>query len=92
MREGFQEYLGVCGNMVFFSFRFYVAGRRRRVIEELSLLEKLEAKKPLTPEELRALHYLVSSLKVSKERWNYVIIFTCSLAAIAWDLYLRWIQ
>lgn len=76
--------------MVFFSFRFYVAGRRRRVIEELDLLEKLEAHRQLSPQDLAALHYLVSSLKVSKERWNYIIIFTCSLAAIAWDLWLRW--
>jgi len=82
-------YVGVCGNMLFFLFRSYITSRRRRAIERLRLLEKLEAKAPLSEEDLKALHYLVSSIKVSKERWNYVVIFVCSLMAIFWDLWLR---
>ena len=82
-------YVGVCGNMVFFMFRSYVSRRRKRTIEELRLLEKLEEKRPLSEEDLQALRYLVASLKVSKERWNYTIIFIFSLAAILWDLWFR---
>ncbi len=82
-------YIGVCGNMLFFLFRFYVSQRRRRTIEELRLLEKLAQHESLSPKDLAALHYLVASLKVSKERWNYTVIFLCSLAAIFWDLWLR---
>ncbi len=82
-------YLGVCGNLVFFLFRSFIAARRRRTIEELRLLEKLEQKTTLSSTDLEALRYLVASLVVSKERWNYTVIFLCSLAAIAWDLWFR---
>ncbi len=82
-------YLGVCGNMVFFMFRAYISFRRRRVIEERRLLTKLQEPQSLSEEDLKALHYLVSSLKISKERWNYWVIFLCSFLAIAWDLWLR---
>ncbi|WP_022853646.1 hypothetical protein [Thermodesulfatator atlanticus] len=82
-------YLGVCGNMIFFMFRAYVTARRKKTIEELRLLEKLEKKEKLSDEDFEALRYLVSSIKVSKERWNYVVIFVFSLAAIFWDLWLR---
>ena len=82
-------YVGVCGNMLFFMFRSYITNRRRRTIERLRLLEKLESRTPLNEEDLSALRYLVASIKVSKERWHYLVIFVCSLAAIFWDLWLR---
>lgn len=82
-------YIGVCGNMLFFSFRSYITNRRRRIITELRLLEKLEAGTPLSREDLQALHYIVSSVYISKERWNYLVIFVCSLGAIAWDIWFR---
>lgn len=85
----FLWYLGVCGNTIFFMFRSYITGRRRRTIEELNLLEKLERREELSSTDIEALHYIVSSVKISKERWNYLIIFICSLAAIAWDLWHR---
>ena len=75
--------------MLFFMFRSYITNRRRRTIERLRLLEKLESRTPLNEEDLSALRYLVASIKVSKERWNYLVIFVCSLAAIFWDLWLR---
>ncbi len=81
-------YIGVCGNMAFFLFRSYITERRKRTIEELDLLQKLETK-TLSKEDYQALHYLVSSIKVSKEKWNYLIISLCSIAAIIWDLWTR---
>ena len=85
----FLWYVGVCGNSIFFMFRFYIAGRRRITIEKLNLLEKLERREELSPTDIQALHYIVSSVKISKERWNYLIILVCSLAAIVWDLWQR---
>ncbi len=82
-------YIGVGGNMIFFMFRSYVSARRRRTIEELDLLGKLERGAELSPTDLKALRYIVASVQVSKERWNYLVIFVCSLAAILWDLWLR---
>ena len=79
-------YIGVCGNMLFFLFRSYITHRRRRLIAGLGLLKKLQQKDKLCSEDYQALRYLVSSLYLSKERWNYLVISVCSLAAIAWDL------
>ncbi len=82
-------YIGVCGNMLFFSFRTYITHRRRRVIRELALLEKLKKRNELQESDWEALYYIVSSVYVSKERFNYLIIFIFSLAAIGWDLWYR---
>ncbi|OAG27394.1 hypothetical protein [Thermodesulfatator autotrophicus] len=82
-------YIGVLGNMLFFMFRAYVTGRRKRTIEELDLLNKLKHRRNLSDEDFEALQYLVTSIKVSKERWNYFIIFFFSMLAIIWDLWLR---
>jgi len=81
-------YVGVCGNMLFFLFRSYITHRRRRLIAELGLLKKLQQNDKLYSEDYQALRYLVSSLHSSKERWNYLVISVCSLAAIAWDLFI----
>lgn len=80
-------YVGICGNMLFFLFRSFITQRRRRLITDLGLLEKLQEQDRLSPEDYKALRYLVSSLHASKERWNYTVIFVCSVAAITWDLW-----
>ncbi len=80
-------YIGVCGNMVFFLFRSFITRRRRRLITGLDLVEKLRSRGRLHPEDYEALRYLVGSLDASKEQWNYLVIFLCSIAAIAWDLF-----
>ncbi len=80
-------YVGVCGNMLFFMFRAFITQRRRRLITDLRLRDKLREEHSLCPEDYEALRYLVDSLYASKERWNYVVIFIFSLMAIAWDLF-----
>ncbi|MBX6422104.1 hypothetical protein [Thermosulfurimonas sp. F29] len=85
-------YVGVCGNLVFFLFRAYITSRRRKTIEELHLLEKLGSRRPLSSTDLEALRYIVASVQVSKERWNYLIISLCSLVAILWDLWFRFLR
>ncbi len=81
-------YIGVCGNMIFFMFRSYITRKRRRLITNLNLLEKMEDHNSLCPEDYEAIRYLISSLYASKEQWNYAVIFIFSLAAIIWDLWL----
>jgi len=82
-------YIGVCGNMFFFMFRTFITLRRRNLITDLDLQNKLATKNRLTSEDYKALHYLVTSLYTSKERWNYLVIFLFSIMAIAWDLYIE---
>ena len=81
-------YIGVLGNMCFFLFRSFITYRRRHLILELELLKKLKSKAPLSDNDYNALNYLVSSLYISKERWNYFVIFFFSMLAICWDVWL----
>ena len=77
--------------MCFFLFRAAISYRRRRLITGLRLQEKLLQEDSLCPADYAALRYIVSSLEVSKERWNYAVIFLASFGAIAWDLWIHWI-
>ena len=83
-------YIGVLGNMCFFMFRSFITYRRRHLILELDLLNKLRSHAPLSENDYQAVHYLVSSLYISKERWNYFVIFFFSLLAICWDLWITY--
>jgi hypothetical protein len=80
-------YLGVVGNMLFFLFRAYITHRRKRLILELNLLQKLKVENGLCPQDYQAIGYVLSSLVASKEMWNYAIIFVFSVLAILWDLW-----
>lgn len=80
-------YIGVIGNMLFFLFRTFITWRRRRLILAMDIMDKLKKRKTLSEQDYVALEYLVSSLYVSKERWNYFVIFFFSMLAIAWDLW-----
>ncbi len=80
-------YLGVVGNMLFFLFRAYITHRRKRLILELNLLQKLQYGQCLCPQDYHAIRYVLSSLVTSKEMWNYAIIFVFSVLAILWDLW-----
>lgn len=79
-------YIAILGNMLFFLFRAYITKRRKRLISDLHLLDKLQDEKGLCQEDYRALRYLVVSLNASKEMWNYAVIFVLSVLAILWDI------
>ena len=81
-------YLGVIGYLFFFAHRYHIAKRRFGVIKDLNLLEKIESRDQLTEEDFEGLNYVMWSLSVSKERLNYLIIFTFSVIAIALSLML----
>lgn len=75
-------YLGVIGYMVFFAHRYRVSKRRLAVLDDLNLLEKIETGKQFNEKDLEGLRYIIWSLSVSKERINYLIIFTFSILSI----------
>jgi hypothetical protein len=78
-------YLGVLGNVIFFGYRFWISKKRRAVIMQNKLQEKL-ASGNLTKDDCARLSYIVSSLVKSKEVFNYVYIFIMSALAIIVDL------
>lgn len=78
-------YVGVIGYCAFFLYRYRITLKRRRTILGMELLPKLKAG-TLGDDDREAIRYILSSLTVSKEGLNYLIIFVLSVVAIAIDL------
>ena len=81
-------YVGVIGYLFFFAHRYHIAKRRFGVIRDLNLLEKIKTREQLTEKDFEGLNYVMWSLSVSKERLNYLVIFTFSVFAIVLSLML----
>ena len=79
-------YFGVLGNFVFFLHRYRITERRKKVVKEFQLIEKVRSGSSLSPDERDVLVYLLNSIKLSPENINYLVIFLFSLVAIAIDI------
>jgi hypothetical protein len=77
-------YIGTVGFIFYFAHRFDVSSKRARIIERYRLADRLQEISELTDQEKAAAAYVFSTLRSSKEKWNYIIIFVSSgLALIA---------
>jgi hypothetical protein len=81
-------YIGTIGYFLFFLYRYMIAKKRKKVIEEFQLIEKVKANACLTDKDREIVLYLLSSVKSSLEDINYAIIFLLSIIAIVVDLFL----
>lgn len=79
-------YIGVLGYVGFFLYRYEITKKRKRVIKEYRLIEKVQANACLSEEEREAVTYLLSSITKSMEDINYLLIFLLSLLAIFLDI------
>lgn len=79
-------YFAVVGNFFFFYYRFHISVKRKNVIRDNELLDKIARNEPLTDDDRNELTYLLSSIRKSPENINYIIISIFSLLAIASDL------
>lgn len=79
-------YIGISGYVLFFLYRYHITVKRKKAISDYQLLEKVKTKTDLSDEERDVLTYLLSSIKVSHEDWNYALIFMLSILAIASDI------
>lgn len=81
-------YVGVLGYIGFFTYRYAIARKRKNVIRDFRLIEKVRANACLLDEEREVVSYLLASLTRSHEDINYLVIFALSLVAIAVDIVL----
>lgn len=81
-------YFGVIGYMVFFMYRYGISLRRKRIIAQTDIVEKLKEGVALSVKDKEAALYLLKSIQKSREDWNYLAIFILSIVAIALDLLL----
>ncbi|MDZ7748665.1 MAG: hypothetical protein U5K43_07350 [Halofilum sp. (in: g-proteobacteria)] len=81
-------YAAVLLNAAFFSYRYWVSRRRVRAVLAGDLDGKLYRGEPLAGDERAQAAAILHSIRISPERWNYLVIFFLSAAAIAADLWL----
>ena len=81
-------YGAVILNAVFFSYRYWVSRRRVRAVVEADLDRKLYDGETLSGAEREQVAAILHSIRISPERFNYLVIFVLSAAAIAADLWL----
>jgi len=84
-------YCGVLGYILFFAFRFFISFRRRAVISENNLIEKLK-QSDLNENDKDEVIYIMSSIMKSREMINYIFIFSVSVISILIDLLLLWLK
>lgn len=75
-------YIGTVGFILYFAHRYQISEKRARLIAQYRLDEKVKTMPNLTDDERAAMHYLLSSLESSKEKWNYIFIFVTSGLAL----------
>ena len=81
-------YTAVVSSFVFFWLRYNISCRRYKAITVRELVDKVDKKVPLDEHDYKTLHYILSSLIISKERLNYLLIFIASFVSIAIAIYL----
>lgn len=81
-------YTGIIGYLAFFYYRYMVSRKRKGIIKDHDLIKKLESGNSLEETDKKAVIYILSSINVSLENYNYNIIFILSLIAIVVDLVL----
>lgn len=74
-------YLGTIGFVIYFAHRFSVTEKRAKVITDYQLIEKIDQPN-WSADDRTALRYVLSTLRSSKERWNYIMIFGSSAIAL----------
>jgi len=79
-------YVGTIGFIWYFAHRFRVERDREELIRRKKLGYKIYHKKKLSDEDRDALVYILKSLRSSKARWNYIVIFAFSIIALLYAI------
>ena len=81
-------YAAVLLNALFFAYRYWVSRRRVRAVIAADLDRRLYRGETLGAGEREQAAAILHSIRISPERWNYLVIFFLSAAAIVADLWL----
>ncbi|MEK7631942.1 MAG: hypothetical protein AAB445_03700 [Patescibacteria group bacterium] len=85
-------YVGTIGFIIYFIHRYQISQRRAQVIQDFHLAEKVPTLTELTAEEKAAMAYVLSTLRSTREKWNYIFIFTSSGIALLAGIYLDFLR
>ena len=79
-------YTGIIGYVIFFAYRYYISNKRKSLIRDHALLEKVQNMQEMEESDKELLEYIVSSIMKSNEHINYMFIFVSSILVIGVDL------
>lgn len=85
-------YVGTIGFILYFAHRYQISEKRSRIIAQYRLTERVQSSNELSSDEKAALAYLLGTLRSSKEKWNFIVIFVSSGLALAIGLYLDFLR
>lgn len=80
-------YIGTIGFILYFWHRYIVSENRVKLIKENDLIQAVK-KTNLSRDQIEANEYILTTLLSTKEKWNYIVIFTTSIIAMAIGIYL----
>ena len=81
-------YIGVGGFFIFFVYKFRVSQARSKMIDEKSLVDKINYQKRLTEEDYKVIGSILCGISSKKERINYFFIFGLSAVALFLAIYM----
>ncbi|MEK7570376.1 MAG: hypothetical protein AAB515_02990 [Patescibacteria group bacterium] len=85
-------YVGTIGFIIYFIHRYQISQRRAQAIQEFHLAERVPALNELSADEKSAMMYVFSTLRSTREKWNYVFIFASSAVALLAGIYIDFLQ
>ncbi len=85
-------YVGTVGFIVYFIHRYQISQRRAQAIQDFHLAEKIPTLTELSADEQAAMTYIFSTLRSTREKWNYVFIFVSSGVALLAGVYLDFLR
>ncbi len=80
-------YIGTIGFIIYFGHRFDIARKKAKLIQRYKLVETIDNSN-IDPQKKLILHYLAKTTVTSKARWNAVVIFFLSIAALLIGIFL----
>lgn len=80
-------YVGTVGFIVYFWHRYTVSEKRVELIKANDLIRAVRTSN-LTQAQIEANEYILETLKSTKEKWMYMVIFVSSVLAIIVGIYL----
>lgn len=80
-------YVGVIGFFIFFLYKYNVDTARARLIKKSGLPGKMRRRENLSADDYHLVGEILCSLSSKKDRVNYLIIFSTSVATILFALY-----
>jgi len=85
-------YIGTVGFVIYFLHRYDISEKRAKLVKEYQLADKVAASDDFSQEEKDVMRYIFTTLKTTKEKWNYIFIFVMSAVAFVIGIYLDFLR